>query len=170
MKEKIATLILYAAFFVVLWLALIVWSNYSFKRTEGPEMSPAIRKEQFKFIQKPSNRTDAFSRNDIVAFTFEGIDIQTRAFYTARVVGFPGERVALVNGDLRIDGKSVGQPYLSPGAQSNDTVEEVVVPRGHLYLLYDFRSFNFRSSLGYRAYMDSRTLGPIGVWTIIAKF
>lgn len=170
MKEKIATGAIYAAFFLVAWFLLGIWRNYGFKRTEGVEMAPALPKEKFKFIDLPERRTDSFRHDDIVAFEMEGIAVGTRTFFTARVIGLPGERIRMERGDLFRNGQKLNQPFLDAGMKSDDDLEEIVVPKGHLFLVYDNRRMVFRTESGSMVYLDSRSLGPIGVSAIIGRF
>jgi signal peptidase I len=47
-------------------------------------------------------------RGDIVAIRLAGPNV----VYVKRIVGLPGERVAVVEGQLRVDGNSVPEPYV----------------------------------------------------------
>jgi signal peptidase I len=169
-KEKIATLVVYAAFFAAAWFLLGIWNNYSFKRTEGVEMAPTLPKEKFKFIGLPERKTDAFRHDDVVAFDMEGIVVGGRTFFTARVIGLPGDRVRMERGDLFRNGQKLTQTFLDAGMKSDDDLEEIVVPKGHLFLLYDNRRMVFRTEGGGMVYLDSRSLGPIGVSAITGRF
>ena len=170
MKEKLATFVLYIASFGVAWFLLGIWNNYSFKRTEGAEMAPALPKEKFKFIDLPEQRTDAFRRSDIVAYEMEGIVSGSRTFFTARVIGLPGERIRITKGEVFLNGQKLAETYVTPDTRSEDEMEEIVVPKGYLFLVYDNRKMNFRTEGGALVYLDSRWMGPIGVSSIIGKF
>lgn len=76
------------------------------------------------------------------------------AVLISRVVALPGDRVALKDGKLRIDGKERKEPY-APRRLESEEIEEVIVPAGHVYVLNDAGT-EPRSSL-----TDSRRLGPI---------
>lgn len=173
MKEQITTALFYMAVLSVVWIALWFWSNYELRRPEGPEMSPTLRPGGFtlNLVRRPGDRTEDFHRNDIVAFEMDGMTSQAgREFFTARVLGLPGDRIKIVNGVVYVNGRRIPQDYVPPGAKTSENREEIIVPQGTLYVAYDRRSQQFRGPDGRGITMDSRTLGPIGVHAIVAVF
>lgn len=86
-------------------------------------------------------------RGDVVVFKHPPGPEQD---YIKRVVGLPGEEVALVDGRLYVDGRRVEQPYLVPEERSFHTFGPVRVADDSYFLLGDHRS---RSA-------DSREWGP----------
>lgn len=78
-----------------------------------------------------------------------------RAELLARVVGTPGQRIAVVNDQLRRDGAVLGE-----GEFMGTGLAEFAVPAGHIFVLCD--QWDRRGA----AERDSRFLGPIPQLTI----
>jgi len=99
-------------------------------------------------------------RGDIVVFD-PPIGGSTKP-YIKRVIGLPGERVAIHDGSVYINGERLDEPYLNGTATSwpnGDPTREIVVPEDHLFVLGDNRNNS----------TDSRSFGPIAQDTLIGK-
>lgn len=75
---------------------------------------------------------------------------------TSRIVALPGQRVAMRQGKLWIDGAEVQDPWGKRG-NANDFLPEVVVPEDCVFVLNDHRWGNQSER------NDSRAFGPIPV-------
>jgi signal peptidase I len=170
MKEKIATVVVYASFFVIGWLLLYVWTSFGYKQVEGNEMLPTLRKDAFKFVSIPDRKTSAFSRGDMVAFIQDGVVKRRRTFFAGRVIAHPGDRVRVENGTIFVNDERLTESYIKASARGSKNLPEIMVPRGCLYIAYDNRQITFQSLGGVGIHVDSRELGPIGVWAIIGRF
>lgn len=89
-------------------------------------------------------------RGDVVVFKHPPAPEQD---YIKRVVGLPGETIALRDGTLWIDGRPRHEPYLHESASRGQDFGPRLVDDGHYFLLGDNRD---RSS-------DSRVWGPVPV-------
>lgn len=99
-------------------------------------------------------------RGDIVVF--DPPIGQSGKPYIKRVIGLPGEHLAIHDGSVYIDGERLEEPYLGatatswPGRQPD---YEIVVPEGHIFVLGDNRNNS----------TDSRSFGPVSVDDVIGK-
>ena len=77
-------------------------------RTQGSSMLPTFTPDRLHFVNRLSYGTRGPERGDIVAIRMAG----PRVLYVKRVVGLPGERVAIVGGQVQIDGAGLSEPYV----------------------------------------------------------
>ena len=75
-----------------------------------------------------------------------------------RVVAVAGDRVAVHDGRLWIDGKAQAEPYVNDGGTAG-SMPERTVPPGKVFVMGDNRNDS----------ADSRVFGPIGEGTIVGK-
>lgn len=95
------------------------------------------------------------SRGDVVAFSRgDGAD---RRLFLKRVIGLPGERVSMENGQVKVDGLVLREPY---GRVLDRTdMAAVLVPAGTVFVLGDDRPES----------EDSRSFGPVSISDIVGR-
>lgn len=142
---------------VARWLALAVvaWStawlaNRSARDVSGTSMLPALAPgDRVLVLPVPAAR---LRRGDVVVVR-DPRDPQREAI--KRVVGLPGEAVALDRDGLVVDGVRLAEPYaLGRGADASFTV-----PAGHVVVLGDNRAGS----------TDSRAYGPVPLSRVVAR-
>jgi signal peptidase I len=79
--------------------------------------------------------------------------------FVKRVVGLPGEQVAMRDGHVWIDGVRLREPYIAAGYRGTDTGSWPRVPAGSYFVLGDNRSMS----------CDSRTWGTVRRGDIIGR-
>ena len=103
-------------------------------RAEGISMEPTIRNGSWHLANLLQYRWRAPRHGELVVIQLAG----RRVFYLKRVLGLPGERIALVHGELRIDGRAVAEPYLRESGDWN--LPETQLPPDEFYVAGDHRA------------------------------
>jgi signal peptidase I len=79
---------------------------------------------------------DRLERGQIIVFRYP-LDV-SRSFLK-RIVGLPGEEIAIRDGRVFIDGREIDEPYVSAGNRSADTRAPLAIPDGEYFVLGDNR-------------------------------
>jgi signal peptidase I len=142
-------------------LALI--ATAFFMRTspvDGLSMEPRVHAGEVVLINTLAYRFGHIQRGDVVAFRHDAPNPET---YIKRVVGLPGERVAVSNGVVSIDGHALPEPYVRfPDRRS---APPVVVPPHAYYVLGDNRAES-DDSRNWGVLQEADVVGKalVGVW------
>ena len=97
---------------------------------------------------------DELERGDIVVFSGATYD---EDFYVKRVVGLPGDRLAIRKGVVYIDGRKLEEPYVSHRGKEN--FRAVKIPDGRIFIMGDNRTNS----------IDSRKFGPVSMRQVEAR-
>lgn len=104
-------------------------------QVSGLSMAPHIASGEYVLINTVSYRLGHPERGDIVAFRHER---SAPSVYLKRIIGLPGDRIAIVRGAVFVNGTKLEEPYVRyPDTRS---FKEVTVPAGSLYVLGDNRA------------------------------
>ncbi len=132
---------------------------------KGASMEPNFYDHEYLIINEILYRFSEPERGDIVVFRYPK---NPSDFFIKRVVGLPGEKLVIANGEVKIyntqnpDGYVLDESsYLEPGVKTSGTFGEIEITLAdnEYYVLGDNRA----SSL------DSRSFGPIKRTDIIGK-
>jgi signal peptidase I len=107
-------------------------------RTEGISMQPTYQSGRLKLVNRLSYRWGDPRRGDIVALRLAG----ERVVYIKRIVGLPGERLAIREGIVYINDVALDEPYVR--FRRPWTREEVVIGPRHYFVIGDNRGMNAR--------------------------
>jgi signal peptidase I len=121
-------------------------------RVAGDAMAPLLHDGDVVVVDTAAYGSASPQRGDVVMFQESGERI-------ARIVGLPGEEVAIARGVVEIDGSPLSEAYLPAGTQSTAPQESYSVPTGEYFVLHDNRS----------RMADSRTLGFVPRSAIVGK-
>lgn len=131
----------------------------------GASMDPTFATGQFLIVDRLGYRFESPQRGDVIVFEYPG---DPSVYYIKRIIGLPGERVALKDGHVSIIQASSTQPlildetYVTKERASHDTTtlppHEVLGPTEY-FVMGDNRA---QSS-------DSRVWGPLDYKFIIGR-
>jgi signal peptidase I len=141
-------------------------------KVEQHSMETTLFQEQYVLVDKLTKNWDAYSRGDIVVFY--PVDHQTDACtspldedsqplptpFIKRVIGEPGDTVALRDGDVYINGVALNEAYVrgAPSDQESDETEWTV-PADRIFVMGDNRQNS----------QDSRSFGPVCTSDVIGR-
>lgn len=116
----------------------------------GDSMSPNYNQDDYLLIGMIGRQ---FSRGDVVVFRNPKAQDQ---FSIKRIIGLPGEKVEIKNGNVIIDGQNLNEPYANGITAGNITW---LLYNDEYYVLGDNRARSF----------DSRAYGPVEDSYILGK-
>lgn len=139
------------------WLFLQTFVVQAFT-IPSESMAPTLDKGDHVLVNKLATRFGDVHRGDVVVFHgSRSTQCGSYRFLVKRVVGLPGERVEARNGVLLVDGAPLAEPYVAPGAVTDD-FPQVVVPAGSYWMMGDNREVS----------CDSRRFGAIAGKAFVA--
>ncbi|MCC6381172.1 MAG: signal peptidase I [Dehalococcoidia bacterium] len=130
-----------------LTLGFLFWLSFRPVVAIGPSMRPALAGDPgIGFENLWSYRLHDPHRGDIVSIESAITEPQLLA---KRVIGLPGETVAIVAGGVLIDGRPLAEPYVTYG--SDEDLEPWLLGPGEYWVMGDNRQDS----------LDSRAFGPV---------
>ncbi len=131
---------------VSLALLLRIFPSFWVMRVHGKDMEPTLHDGYLILVTR---RLDPLRRGDILSFRYPADPSQT---FIKRVVGLPGEIIAIQDGKVLVNGQDLQEDYLDP--QLNrfpHTWVGTKIPEGKYYVMGDNRDSS----------NDSRFWGPV---------
>ena len=132
-RELIETAILTLAIFLVVRVAL---QNF---KVEGESMEPNLQNNEYILVNKVDYMVQKPSRGDIVVFRAVPAGQPNRDFIK-RVIGLPGEVVAVHSRHVYINGRVLNEPYINGAHQPLYDWGPKRVPAGDYFVLGDNRN------------------------------
>lgn len=123
-------------------------------------MAPQIASGEYVLINTFAYRFSQPKRGDIVAFRN---DEDARPLFIKRVVGLPGDRIAVDRGRVFVNGTGLNEPYVRH--PDDRSFPEAIVPPHAVYVLGDNR-LNSEDSRFFGPVPDDRLVGRalLGIW------
>jgi len=135
-------------------------------KVEQGSMEHSLEPDQYVLVDKLTPRINPYRRGDIVVFTPPaGFSRGGATPFIKRVIAVSGDKVAVKDGEVYVNGTALVEPYLfsgAPGDPPGPTVasrENWTVPPYELFLMGDHRAVS----------EDSRSFGPVPVSSIIGR-
>lgn len=128
-------------FSVLIAVVLIVFI-YQPVKVEGTSMMPTLTDQERIFINKFTYRfgLGSIERGDTVVFWYPQ---DTTKSYIKRVIGIPGDRIRVDDGQVYVNGKALVESYVPPENRDDSTWRdgrEVTVPADRYFVLGDHRN------------------------------
>ena len=145
----------YTVFGVALIAVIIFRMAFSVFIVNGPSMMPTLHNRDVTLVHK----TEKVKRFDIVVLNERLADNGPSKRIVKRVIGFGGDIITVIGGQLYINNKKYDEPYLQEKHIKNFKKVDwtIVVPKGHIFVLGDNRDVS----------KDSRTVGSFKTSAII---
>ena len=129
-------------FFSVLIAVVMIVFIYQPVKVEGTSMMPALTDEERIFINKFTYRfgLGGVERGDTVVFWYPP---DTTKSYIKRVIGLPGDRIRIEDGQVSVNGQRLAEEYVPGDFRDKNTWmegEEQTVPPGKYFVLGDHRN------------------------------
>jgi signal peptidase I len=135
-------------------------------QVQQQSMENTLQPGEYVLVDKLTPRIADYGRGDVVVFSPpEGYDQGGNTPFIKRVIGLPGDTVAVRDGQVIVNGKALAEPYTFPGSPPNAPTDappdrtEWTIAKGELFVLGDHRG----------ASSDSRVFGPIKRDSVIGR-
>jgi signal peptidase I len=132
-RELLETAVLTIAIFLVVRVAL---QNF---KVEGDSMSPNLHNSEYILVNKVDYMIGKPSRGDIIVFHATPAG-RPDADFIKRVIGLPGETVAVHNDYVWINGKKLIEPYIDQYHRPTYDFPAAKVPPNDYFVLGDNRN------------------------------
>ncbi len=103
-------------------------------RAHGISMLPAWHEGELLVVNALAYRFDDPQRGDVVAVRLAG----GRAYLVKRIIGLPGERIAIAGGIVHVNGEPLDEPYVV--LRASWEVGETLLEPDEYYVIGDNRS------------------------------
>ena len=127
---------------------LIITFLYQPVRVEGTSMLPRLEDRDRLFINKFVYHISSIERGDVVVFHYPR---DPEKSYIKRVIGLPGDRIAIDRGQVWLNGTLLRENYVPLMYRDSRSMAEMIVPPETYFMMGDHRSIS----------SDSREFGPV---------
>jgi len=148
--DILETITFVGSLFIVIYLFIMMPNQ-----VKGVSMEPTFKSGDYILTLKITYKLRPIERGDVIVFKSpRNPEIE----YIKRVIGLPGDKIVIANGQVFVNNKLLNETYISATTNlwENGFVKEnqpLIVPENHVFVMGDNRP---RSS-------DSRDFGPIAI-------
>lgn len=125
--------------------------GFTLMRVSSSAMAPTLQPGQIIWVDTLALRRGHPPRGAVVVLRFPRDPTQV---VVSRIVGLDGDRVAIVDGIVHVDGQPTAEPYLAgtpPSLARSLAMDEIAIPPDHFFVLGDHRDNS----------LDGRHWGPV---------
>jgi signal peptidase I len=125
----------------VLIALLVILFLYRPVKVEGTSMMPTINDQERLFINQFSYKFGLgdIKRGDTVVFWSPETPDGTSKSYIERVIGIPGDTVAVEDGFVYVNGKKIAEQYVAQEYRDDRSYPATVIPADRYFVLGDDR-------------------------------
>jgi signal peptidase I len=123
-------------------------------RVDGRSMEPSFHDGDYVIVNRLAYSLGELQRGDVIVFPYP---LNTEEDFIKRVIALPGDRIAIQDGSVVLNGNQLEEDYLDVIPRGD--MAEIIVPLGHAFVMGDNRNDS----------SDSRIWGPLDVKDIIGK-
>lgn len=123
---------------------------------DGPSMNPSLKNGEFVLVSRLSYRIAPPNRGEIIIMRFPGDP--ERKIYVKRIIGLPGEKIAVNDRRVYVNDKLLNEKYISDQTITEPDME-YRIEKNEYYVMGDNRPNS----------NDSRTWGALPEKDIIGK-
>ena len=133
-------------------IIIVAISSFFFSLSFVPSASmvPTIQEKDFLLISRHSE----VARGDMVIFSSPFGDGER---YVKRVIAVGGDKISIKDGEVKINGEVLAEPYVNEPFESS--IATMIVPEGELFVMGDNRNYS----------IDSREFGTIDESDVVGK-
>jgi signal peptidase I len=144
----------------LLYFVCKVWGTYDYVWVplDNFQMTPRFKPKEFYWGKRISD-VSTLKHNNVIYYNYPHrlTGSRNECLFFARVLGLPGDRLAIKDGKVYRNGNIVEEVYLDPTSIKKETLPELLIPRDYVYVLNDNRM-----KMGPEIYFrDSRSWGPL---------
>ncbi|MDQ0418297.1 signal peptidase I [Croceifilum oryzae] len=143
-----------AAFVATAILLICRYIFFAPYQVKGESMYPTLKGNELLIVNKFIYKIKEPKYGEIVVF-----HSKEEKDFIKRVIGLPGDHIKITNGKLFRNEKEVGELYIANKIDPSTSFEEVVVPKGEIYVLGDNRPHS----------EDSRAIGPVDEKEVVGR-
>lgn len=129
LREIVETLLLTLFIF---WIVNTATGRY---RVQGHSMMPTLKEGEYLIVNKLSYYLEEPERGDIVVLHYPR---DRSREYIKRIIGLPGDRVEVGNGQVQVNGVALNEPYVNGAA--NYQQGSWIVPDDSYFVMGDNRN------------------------------
>jgi signal peptidase I len=132
------------AFIIVIPIRMFIAQPFL---VNGRSMDPTLKNHDYLIVDELSYHIREPKRGEVIIFRFPG---NTKEHFVKRVIGIPGDTIRIIDGTVTVitkDGKTVllEEPYVKN--HSYESLVDIVVPDGQLFVMGDNRSESYDSRM-----------------------
>ncbi len=140
-KETVSRVFLFIAEVIIIIAAAYLITHYGLEKltVSSEYMSPTLNNDENILINKMSYKIHSIKRNDIVVIRQSGSEHDY--YMIDRVIGLPGEKVRIQDGEVYIDDEKLKEKHDFPKMENGGlALEEITLDKDEYFVLCDNRN------------------------------